>query len=102
MNGSALLVAAYGDALDDAIFKAKLGALSIKAISRTAKDRRSGALGYAETMVLEYNGRKKGNSKRLPMSKLYSSKKSILAALEDAPTESEEEDTANFMEFQDE
>ncbi len=83
MNGIARMVVAYGDALDDTVFKAKLGAVSVKALTRTAKDRRSGSLGFAEAMVLEYNGRKKGSSFRLPMSKLYTREKSILSTLDD-------------------
>ena len=58
--------------LDDDLFKEKLGAISIKALTRTAKERRSGSLGYAEVMVLEYNGKKKTNASRLPINMLYS------------------------------
>ena len=72
MKAVAKLVVVYRDMLDDDLFKEKLGAISIKALTRTAKERRSGSLGYAEVMVLEYNGKKKTNASRLPINMLYS------------------------------
>lgn len=71
LNGVARMIVAYGNQLKDELFKEKLGAVSVKSISRTAKDRRNGSIGYAEAMVLIYNGRKKGNAFKLPMNKLY-------------------------------
>lgn len=58
LKGVAKLVVAYGDSLNDEVFKEKLGAISIKLLTRTAKERRPGSMGFAEAMVLEYNGRK--------------------------------------------
>lgn len=72
MKAVAKLVVVYGKMLDDELFKEKLGAISIKQLTRTAKERRSGSLGYAEVMVLEYNGRKKSTANRLPINMLYS------------------------------
>lgn len=72
MKAVAKLVVVYRDMLDDELFKEKLGAISIKALTRTAKERRSGSLGYAEVMVLEYNGKKKTTASRLPINMLYS------------------------------
>lgn len=72
MKAVAKLVVVYRDMLDDELFKEKVGALSIKQLSRTAKERRSGSLGYAEVMVLEYNGKKKSTASRLPINMLYS------------------------------
>lgn len=72
MNAIAKLVTVYEDAIDDDIFKEKLGAVSIKMLTRTAKERRPGAMGFAEAILIEYNGKKKINSFRLPINKLYS------------------------------
>ena len=55
MNGIARLLYAYQDNIKDEIFKAKLGEVSIKEISKTAKERRAGSLGYAEAILLIYN-----------------------------------------------
>ena len=89
MKAVAKLVVTYKDALDDDLFKEKLGAVSIRQLSRTAKERRLGTMGYAEAMVLEYNGKKKNNASRLRISKLYSSESTIGGALgeDDGPYE---------------
>lgn len=55
LNGVARLIFAYGDALKDNVFKEKLGRVSVKEVSRTAKERRAGSLGYAEAMLIYYN-----------------------------------------------
>ena len=59
LNGVARLIVAYGDKLKDEVFKEKVGSMSIRELSRTAKERRAGALGYAEAMLLAYNKRNK-------------------------------------------
>ena len=59
LNGAARLIYAYQDLIKEDIFKEKLGKVSPKEISRTAKERRSGSLGYAETMLIYYNKNKK-------------------------------------------
>ncbi len=69
LNGVTRLVVAYEDKLKDEVFKDKLGGMSIKELSRTAKERRAGALGYAEVMLLAYNKR---NKAPLIWQKLYS------------------------------
>ena len=71
MNAVAKLCVVYREQLSEETFKEKLGAISIKQLSRNAKDRRPGCMGYAEAMVLEYNGKKKSSSSRLAMQKLY-------------------------------
>lgn len=71
MNGVCKMITTYGDALNDEVFKDKLGVMSVKALIRAAKERRSGSLGYAEVMVLEYNGKKKNSPYRLQIKKLY-------------------------------
>lgn len=72
MMGIALLINTYGELLKDDIFKDKLGVVSIKELTRTAKDRKNGSLGYAEAMVIFYNRKSKTG---LRLSDLYKSKK---------------------------
>lgn len=75
LNGIAKMINAYGDLLHDNIFKQKLSEVSIKELIRTAKERRSGSLGYAEAMVNIYNKRlKDGSQNALPMHMLYTKK----------------------------
>lgn len=69
LKGIARMVYAYGDVLRDDIFKDRIGLLSVKQLSRTAKERRPGALGYSEAMVIQYNKRCKY---RLFIQRLYS------------------------------
>ena len=76
LNGVARIIVAYGSMLNELVFKQKLGAVSVKQISRTAKERRAGSLGYAEAMVLEYNGKKQNSRHRLPLHLLYTNGKS--------------------------
>ena len=51
LNAVAKLVEVFGDTLDDDLFKEKLGCVSIKQLTRTAKERRPGSMGYAEAIV---------------------------------------------------
>ncbi len=59
MNGVARLLYAYGSSIQDSIFKDKLGEVSIKELTKLAKERRAGSLGYAEAMLIFYNKRMK-------------------------------------------
>jgi len=87
LNGVSRLVHCYGNELKDEYFKEKLSRVSCKEISRTAKDRRNGSLGYSEAMLIIYN--KKTQKDALKFNKLYS-KKGAANSLED-PTD---EDTS--------
>ena len=71
LKAIAKLIVTYKDELDDEIFKEKVGTVSIKTLTRIAKDRRPGTMGFAEAMVLEYNGKKKFSPHRLSINKLY-------------------------------
>jgi hypothetical protein len=51
----ARIVNAYGDALKDDLFKERIGAMSVKLLTRTAKERRPGSMGFAEAMLVAYN-----------------------------------------------
>ena len=72
LNAVAKLISVFGDGLNDDIFKEKLVAVSVKQLTRVAKERKSGCMGFAETMIIEYNGKKKSRANRLSMSRLYS------------------------------
>jgi hypothetical protein len=71
LRGIAKLIVAYEDELKETIFKEKVGRCSIKELSRMAKDRKSGSIGYAEAMLTMYNKRQ-----RVPLKweKLYNTK----------------------------
>lgn len=68
LKGIARLLKVYGTEIKDELFIEKLGNVSIKEIIRTAKERKGGALGFSEAMLLEYN--KKGHG-ALSIQKLY-------------------------------
>ena len=78
LNAISKLIVTYKEKLVDEIFKERVGEYSPKSIARTAKERRPGSLGYAEAMVILYNGTKKNNAHRLLMNKLYSKDFSII------------------------
>ena len=82
LNGIVHLVVTYGDSLKDDQFQEKLGAVSIKQLIRTARERRPGSLGYAEAMLLEYNRKCRHT---LSMKKLY--EKDFQSLLGDGYTE---------------
>ncbi len=80
LNAVARLVVIYGESLSDELFKEKLGVISVKQLQRKAKDRRPGCMGYAEAMILEYNGKKKSPEGKLRMNLLYASEAKLIAA----------------------
>lgn len=86
LKGIAILIAAFGETLRDDVFKEKVGAYSSREISRLAKERKAGAMGYAEAMMIAYNRKAK---KGLSWSKLYSGKKGLPPEVE-ADTDYEE------------
>lgn len=59
LKGIARLIVAFDEKMRDDIFKEKVGAYSAKDIIRTAKERRAGAIGYAEAMLIAYNKKMK-------------------------------------------
>ena len=63
----ALLISVFGNNLDEESFRERVGKYTAKAISRTARDRRPGIYGYAEAMLILYNGK---NKKKLSMRKV--------------------------------
>ncbi len=71
LNGISRVINAYGDTVKDELFKERLSRISIKELTRTAKERRAGSLGYAEAIVTFYNKRSRFG---LSMEKLYTHK----------------------------
>ncbi|TEB13848.1 hypothetical protein Psfp_03388 [Pelotomaculum sp. FP] len=88
LKGIAQMVVAFGDSMKDDLFKEKVGAFSSREISRTAKDRRAGSLGYAESMLIAYNKKMKAG---LQWSKLYQSQSAVPEEDFDAGDEEEME-----------
>jgi len=71
LMGIARIVVAYGDSLKEDVFKDHVGRVSVKSIIRTAKERRPGAMGFAEAMMIAYNNK---NKYRLSLRTLYGGK----------------------------
>lgn len=71
MNAITKMIITYGDDMLDEVFKERAGQLSLKTLSRMAKERHIGALGYAEVLVIQYNGRSKNQKFRLKLDKLH-------------------------------
>ena len=71
LMGIALIITSYGDELKEDMFVDHVGKVSVKSIVRTAKERRPGALGYAEAMMLAYNNK---NKQKLPLRALHGGK----------------------------
>ena len=71
LMGIAKIIVAYGDSLREDVFKDHVGKISVKSIIRTARERRPGALGYSEAMMLAYNAK---NKYHLSLKTLYGGK----------------------------
>ena len=74
LMGIARIIVAYGDSLKEDVFKDHVGLVSVKSIIRTAKERRPGALGFAEAMMIAYNNK---NKYRLSLRTLYGAKNAV-------------------------
>ena len=106
LNSIAKVVVTYGSKMKDEVFKERLGALPLKQLTRQAKDRCPGCMGYAEVMVMTYNGKKKSPGVRLQMSKLHQKDKVFFSGINeqipDTPFEFEDaEDVAGTDELSD-
>lgn len=95
LNGITKLISVFGDQLNDEIFKEKVGAISVKQLVRTAKERHAGSMGYAEAMLIEYNGRKKNPAQRLSINKLHTRASSVFSGLEDGINADDKDDWSN-------
>lgn len=70
LRGITRLICAFGDELKDEAFKEKVGRCTAREISRTARERKAGSIGYAEAMLILYN-RKNGSNAALKWASLY-------------------------------
>ena len=96
LNGVARLVNTYGDKLKDELFKERVGATSVKQLTRNAKERRPGSMGFAEAMLVAYNRKCKYP---LVWNKLYEKNSGTTDGL-DAVIPGEEEDEQERIEEQ--
>ena len=101
MNAVAKLCVVYKDQLNEDTFRDKVGAVSIKLLTRTAKERRAGSMGFAEAMILEYNGKKKSPGARLAMNRLYAKDVSLWVELDEDDELSEDEYVEDILEDED-
>ena len=101
MNAVAKLCVVYKDQLNEDTFKEKVGAVSIKLLTRTAKERRAGSMGFAEAMILEYNGKKKSPGARLAMNRLYAKDVSLWVEPDEDDELSEDEYVEDILEDED-
>lgn len=83
LNAVAKLVVTYQDSLDDELFMDRIGRVSVKQVTRMAKDRRPGSMGFAEAMLIEYNGKRKNPAGKLLLSKLRARDSSQLDGTEE-------------------
>ncbi|MBO4900213.1 MAG: hypothetical protein J5509_07965 [Lachnospiraceae bacterium] len=96
LNGISRVINAYGDTVKDELFKERLSRISIKELTRTAKERRAGSLGYAEAIVTFYNKRSRFG---LSMEKLYthkSKKKEESDTAEPAPENEQDTESEGY------
>ena len=70
LRGITRLICAFGDELKDEAFKEKVGRYTVREISRTARERKAGSIGYAEAMLTFYN-RKSGSNTALKWALLH-------------------------------
>jgi hypothetical protein len=86
LRGVARLIVSYGDLMKDDVFCDRIGKVSAREITRNAKERREGSLGFAETILNVYNKKTNG---RLHRTKLYGDNPhySIVHEIEDMQNE---------------
>lgn len=71
LSAVATVAYVYGEKINDEIFVEKVGACSVKSITRTARERRPGLPGFWEAILLAYNFKSKFP---LSLNKLYEKK----------------------------
>jgi len=64
LRGVARLVVSYGDLMKDDLFCDRLGKVSARGITRDAKEKREGSLGFAEAILAVYNKKTNGGLRR--------------------------------------
>jgi len=95
MNAIAKIINAFGNEIDDEVFKDRLGAISIKQLTRMARDRRPGSMGYAEAILIEYNGKRKSAASRLSIDRLRIREHPMFTGIDD-PDEQPLSETEHF------
>lgn len=88
LKGIAKMIDVYGEKLKDDAFVDRLSRVSVKEIVRTAKERRSGSLGFVEALLIAYNRKTRY---ALPWDQLYS-RKSKKSAEDNSDVTQEESD----------
>ena len=71
LSAVATVAYVYGEKINDEIFVEKVGACSVKSITRTARERRPGLPGFWEAILVAYNFKSKFP---LNINKLYEKK----------------------------
>ena len=86
LKGIAKLLNIYGEDIKEDTFKDRLSRISVKEVVRTAKERRPGSMGFAESLLLYYN--KKARNP-LPWDQLYArhSQKAVAQTAENEKAE---------------
>ena len=92
MNGMARFLYSYQDKVSETVFKEKLGIISIKELTKTAKERKAGSLGFAEAMLIYYNKRLKCP---LPWNELYEIRIDRKKRKKEVPAENSQETEDN-------
>lgn len=101
LKGVSRLIVAFGDKIRDDTFKERLSNYTPKEISKTARERKSGSLGYAEAMLLIYN---KKTRTPLRWSRLYSARsveRDVIDGSDNDDAEIEDIDIDDTMEYED-
>jgi len=89
LKGIAKLIVSYGELLKFDLFVERLSRVSAKEVTRNAKERRNGSLGFAEVLLQTYNKRTKYP---LRMNKLYNAKEDSDYELEEPDQEQDQEE----------
>lgn len=93
------LIVTYGDEIDDEKFVERVGNKSPRQISRLARERGSGSLYYAQIILEEYNGKRRGSA-RLSARKLYA-RTDLEMELENEDESEESDESCQGTMFQD-
>lgn len=95
LRGVARLVVSYGDLMKDDLFCDRLSKVTAREITRNAKEKREGSLGFAEAILAIYNRKTNGGLHR---TKLYGENPHYSIMHEIAEMEKEDVDANSFVE----
>ena len=97
LNAVAKMVVVYKNQLNDEVFTEKCGAVSIKSLARIGKERRPGSMGFAEALVIEYNGKKKSQAFRFNIRMLYDRDVALCAESDEDDDYDDSEELAKLL-----